>query len=99
MHPLRQHSLDPSALRWSCRQDLQITTTAHQRATTAYAKTPVQALGRSTRPARGSNSSCNRFDWRAFYTDPRLAGVLELVLANNCDLRVSETDREIAVAQ
>ena len=35
-------------------------------------------------------------DWRAFYTDPRLAGVIELALANNRDLRVSALNIERA---
>ncbi|RYF84159.1 MAG: efflux transporter outer membrane subunit [Comamonadaceae bacterium] len=50
-------------------------------------------------PAQPTGTSAAALPWQQFFTDPRLAGLIETALANNRDLRVAAQNVEVARAQ
>ncbi|MBT2326480.1 efflux transporter outer membrane subunit [Variovorax paradoxus] len=60
---------------------------------------PVPAAYPGAQPAGGASSPASTLAWQDFFTDPRLAKLIEIALANNRDLRVSVLNIEQARAQ
>ena len=50
-------------------------------------------------PAQPAGAAAAALPWQQFFTDPRLAGLIETALANNRDLRVAAQNVEVARAQ
>ncbi|WP_225782562.1 efflux transporter outer membrane subunit [Xenophilus sp. Marseille-Q4582] len=50
-------------------------------------------------PAQPAGPAAAALPWQQFFTDPRLAGLIETALANNRDLRVAAQNVEVARAQ
>lgn len=60
---------------------------------------PVPAVYPGAQPASSAQSPASTLAWQDFFTDPRLAKLIETALANNRDLRVSVLNIEQARAQ
>ena len=61
--------------------------------------TPVPASYPGAQPAAASASPVSTLAWQDYFTDPRLAKLIETALANNRDLRVAVANIEQARAQ
>lgn len=61
------------------------------------APVPSTFPGDPAQPAGASSAAA--LPWQSFFTDPRLAGLIETALANNRDLRVAAQNVEVARAQ
>ena len=59
---------------------------------------PVPAAYPAAAPAADGARAAGEIDWREFYADPKLQGLIELALANNRDLRVAVLNIESARA-
>ena len=60
---------------------------------------PVPAVFPGAQPVASAQSPVSTLAWQDFFTDPRLARLIETALANNRDLRVSVLNIEQARAQ
>ncbi|OUM04296.1 multidrug transporter [Variovorax sp. JS1663] len=60
---------------------------------------PVPATYPGAQPAAGTSSPASTLAWQDYFTDPRLAKLIETALANNRDLRVAVGNIEQARAQ
>ncbi|WP_076997980.1 efflux transporter outer membrane subunit [Variovorax sp. KK3] len=60
---------------------------------------PVPAAYPGAQPAAATTSPASTLAWQDYFTDPRLAKLIELALANNRDLRVAAGNIEQARAQ
>ena len=69
---------------------------AYQAATASTPHTAGSTATDATAAGAAASEAVADLDWRGFYTDSRLAGVIELALANNRDLRVAALNIERA---